>query len=61
MLEARDYHIMETITDQHTKEKTVIVAGGLGEDGLDSTEMFINGEWVTGTSVGIFPVTFGLL
>ena len=58
MLEARDYHIMGTITDQHTKEKTVIVAG---EDGLDSTEMFINGEWVTGTSVGIFPGTFGLL
>ena len=50
LLEARDYHSMGTITDQHTKEKTVIVAGGFGEDGLDSTEMFINGEWVTGTN-----------
>ena len=50
LLEARDYHSMGTITDQHTKEKTVIVAGGFGDDGLDSTEMFINGEWVTGTN-----------
>ena len=50
LLEARDYHSMGTITDQHTKEKTVIVAGGFGDDGLDSTEMFINGEWMTGTN-----------
>ena len=50
LLEARHGHSSGTVTDQVTKEKTAIVAGGLKNDNdyLDSTEMLLNGEWKTG-------------
>ena len=48
LLEARDLHSIGTVTDQDTKEKLVIIVGGFSDDGLDSIEMLLNGEWVTG-------------
>ena len=51
LLEGRNSHSSGTITDQNTKEKLVIVAGGHGGGSdvyMDSTEILLNGEWVTG-------------
>ena len=48
LLEARSYHSSGSVTDQETKEKVVIIAGGLANRYLDSTEMLLNGEWMTG-------------
>ena len=53
LLEGRNGHSSGTITDQKTKEKIVIVAGGSGANSgncnyMDSTEILLNGEWVTG-------------
>ena len=50
LLEVRHSHSSGTVTDQETKEKMVIVAGGIGyyDRDLDSTEMLLNGEWTTG-------------
>jgi hypothetical protein len=37
------------VTDQETKEKMTIIAGGDGSNGyLDSTEILLNGEWMAG-------------
>ena len=44
LLEGRNNHNSGTITDQETKEKIVIVAGGMSE----LTELLLNGEWVAG-------------
>ena len=44
LLEARELHSSGSVTDQETKEKMAIIAGGY----LDSTEMLLNGKWVTG-------------
>ena len=46
LLEARHGHSSGTVTDQETKEKMAIIAGGHGY--LDSTERLVNGEWKTG-------------
>ena len=55
LLEARRYHSSGTITDQETKEKLVVVAGGKSKSGVsvwsyytDSTEILLNGNWVIG-------------
>ena len=52
MLEARSGHASGTITDQESKEKMVIIAGGESSawpPGLrDSTDILLNGQWVTG-------------
>ena len=49
LLEARSDHSSGSVTDQETKEKMAIIAGGFGIDrNLDSTEMLWNGEWKTG-------------
>ena len=49
LTEARTYHSSGSVTDQETKEKMVIIAGGSNStDFLDSTEMLLNGEWKTG-------------
>ena len=54
LLEGRNSHSSGTITDQKTKEKSVIVVGGyngnshLGLSYSDSTEILMNGEWVKG-------------
>ena len=48
LLEGRRYHSSGTITDKETKEQTVIVAGGDNGSIMDSTEMLLNGKWVTG-------------
>ena len=48
LLQARRIHSSGTVTDQETKEKMVIIAGGSNStDFLDSTEMLLNGEWKT--------------
>ena len=50
LLESRRGHAYGTIVDQETKENIAIVAGGYSEPGgyRDSTEIFMNGQWVTG-------------
>ena len=48
LLQPRLLHSSGTVTDQETKEKIVIKVGGFYIDYLDSTEMLLNGEWVTG-------------
>ena len=49
LLEARSDHSSGSVTDQETKEKIAIIAGGFGIDSnLDSTEILWNGEWKTG-------------
>ena len=50
LLEARTGHGYGTIIDQETKEKMAIVTGGYADHGgfMDSTEIFLNGQWVTG-------------
>ena len=52
MLEARTGHTSGTIIDQESKEKMVIIAGGESSawpPGLrDSTDILLNGQWVTG-------------
>ena len=53
LLEARRYHSSGTITDQETKDKIVVVAGGKSKSGVwsyytDSTEILLNGNWVIG-------------
>ena len=48
LLEGRNSHSSGTITDQNTKEKLVIVAGGGSDVYMNSTEILLNGEWVTG-------------
>ena len=51
LLEDRGYHSSGTIIDENTKERIVIIAGGRNDNGFfDSTEMLINGKWVTGKS-----------
>ena len=50
LLEGRRYHSSGSGTDQETKEKIAIIAGGYNDINtyLDSTEMLVNGEWKTG-------------
>ena len=50
LLERRNWHSSATITNQETKERILVVAGGYrNSDGfLSSTELLINGEWETG-------------
>ena len=49
LLEARYRHSSGSVTDQETKEKMTIIAGGDGSNGyLDSTEILLNGEWMAG-------------
>ena len=49
LLEAREYHSSGYVTDQQTKEKMAIIAGGYGiNSDLDSTEILLNGQWMTG-------------
>ena len=48
LLEPRRHHSSGTITDQESKEKTVIVTGGVNGSAMDSTEILLNGKWVTG-------------
>ena len=54
LLEGRSGHSSGTITDHETKEKIVLVSGGYNKEGswnsqyLKSTEILLNGEWVTG-------------
>jgi hypothetical protein len=49
LLEVRRSHSSGTVTDQETKEKMAIIAGGYHNGYyLDSTEMLLNGEWTTG-------------
>ena len=53
LLKGRNYLSSGTITDQKTKEKTVIVVGGYHgspSNGIymDSTEILLNEQWVTG-------------
>ena len=52
LLEARQLHSSGSVTDQETKEKMIIIAGGRGAGGpndyLDSTEVLLNGQWKTG-------------
>jgi hypothetical protein len=53
LLEGRDYHASGTIIDRVTKDKTPIVAGGVGTRDssryfINSTELLINGEWQSG-------------
>ena len=48
LLQARYWHSSGTVTDQETKEKMAIIAGGSFFLYQDSTEMLVNGEWMTG-------------
>ena len=55
LLEGRTSHSSGTIMDQDTKEKIVIVVGGLNggisqgtSTYMDSTEILLNGEWMAG-------------
>ena len=50
LLKPRTFHSSATITDQESKEKIVIVAGGQTYSGLymNTPEFLINGEWETG-------------
>ena len=50
LLKPRTYHSSATITDQESKEKIVIVAGGQTHAGyyVNTPEFLINGEWETG-------------
>ena len=51
LLEVRHDHSSGTVTDQETKEKMAIIAGGYYFSylaPLDSTEILLNGEWMTG-------------
>ena len=48
LLVGRYVHASATITDQETKDRIVVVAGGYNGSFLDSTEIFLNGEWVAG-------------
>ena len=50
LLEKRYGHSSGTITDQETGEKIVIVAGGSNNiiSLMDSTEILLNGKWITG-------------
>ena len=60
LLVGRYVHASATITDQETKDKIVVVAGGYNGSFLDSTEIFLNGEWVAGKNHHRF-VYFGYL
>jgi hypothetical protein len=52
LLEARRYHSSGSVTDRETKEKMAIIAGGNGINGLlDSTEILLNGQWMTGKHI----------
>ena len=48
LLKGRYGHSSGTVTDQETKEKNTIIAGGRSSSPLNSTEMLVNGEWMTG-------------
>ena len=55
LLEGRTSHSSGNIMDQETKEKIVIVVGGLNggisqgtSTYMDSTEILLNGEWMAG-------------
>ena len=51
LLKGRTGHSSGSVTDQETKEKMTIIAGGFSSNGpLDSTEMLLNGEWKTGNT-----------
>ena len=52
LLEGRQLHGSSTIADNVTKAKIIVVTGGLddGLDGLETTELLINGQWETGTT-----------
>jgi hypothetical protein len=43
LLQGRLWHSSGTVTDQETKEKMAIIAGGYSSGYLDSTEMLLNG------------------
>jgi len=51
LLEVRKHHSSGTVTDQETKEKMTIIAGGDYSTYMDSTEMLFNGEWMTGPAL----------
>ena len=44
-------HASASITDQETKEKLVIVGGGYNGNKMSSTEILLNGQWVTGKDI----------
>ena len=52
LLEGRQLHGSATIVDKVTKAKIIVVTGGLSSyiDGLETTELLINGQWETGTT-----------
>ena len=72
LLKARYGHSSGSVTDQESKEKMAIVAGGIEGFGnldswiLDSTEILLNGQWMTGkthivTNICLFFVYLLLL
>ena len=51
LLKARGYHSSGTVTDQETKEKMTVTAGGLDPFKLDSTEILVNELWIPGKHI----------
>jgi hypothetical protein len=52
LLKARRRHSSGTVTDQETKEKMTIIAGGSSKYvKLDSTEILLNGQWMRGKHI----------
>ena len=49
LLEGRRDHGSATNIDKVTKAKIAVVTGGVNGNKMDSTELFINGQWQTGT------------
>ena len=49
LLEGRNPHGSALNVDKVTKAKIVVVTGGYNGNGMDSTELLINGQWQTGT------------
>merc|ERR1711971_775317 len=48
LLEGRFLHGSALNVDKMTKSKIVVVTGGYNGNGMDSTELLINGQWQTG-------------